>query len=99
MKSLLFFLVGLVLTAPALAQTGTLEGTIRDAGRDPLPSATIQVDVIPLDAPTDTVASEPSERPALAINDGRWAAAWRDGRVLRFRSGLINPSRPNPEQP
>jgi iron complex outermembrane receptor protein len=53
MKSLLLFVVGLVLTVPALAQTGTLEGTIRDAGGDPLPSATVQVADTPLGTTTD----------------------------------------------
>jgi hypothetical protein len=57
------------------------------------------IHLAPLSAPTEAVALGPGERPALAINDGRWAAAWRGDRALRFRSGLINPSRPNPEQP
>ncbi|MEM1268570.1 MAG: TonB-dependent receptor [Bacteroidota bacterium] len=39
----LFFIATLGLATPALAQTGTLEGTVRDADGVPLPGATVQL--------------------------------------------------------
>ncbi|MEM6286030.1 MAG: TonB-dependent receptor [Bacteroidota bacterium] len=49
----LLLLVALLVAAPALAQTGTLEGSVRDAVGGPLPGATVQVADTPLGATTD----------------------------------------------
>ncbi|MEM1268561.1 MAG: TonB-dependent receptor [Bacteroidota bacterium] len=51
--SYVLFAALLGLVTPALAQTSTLEGTIRDADGAPLPGATIQVADTPLGATTD----------------------------------------------
>ncbi|MEM1044373.1 MAG: TonB-dependent receptor [Bacteroidota bacterium] len=51
MRSLL--LAALLVAAPALAQTGVIEGTVRDAGGAPLPGATVQLDDPPLGTTTD----------------------------------------------